>query len=163
MGREETYLNIRKAMQDNPQQSFFLYVHAKSLQSCLTLCNPVNCSSPGSSIHGILQARTLKWVAMPSSKGSSQPRNQACISLSHISCIGRWVLYHQCHLGWKNESIFSKIRSKTRMPTLPTIIQHSFWSPSRVDQRRKRNKRNTDWKRNKTLFADELTIDTENP
>ena len=71
-------------------------------------------------------------------------------SLSYISCIGKWVLYPQCHLGWKNESICSKIRSKTRMPTLPTIIQHSFWSPSHVDQRRKRNKRNTDWKRNKT-------------
>ena len=84
-------------------------------------------------------------------------------SLSYISCIGKWVLYPQCHLGWKNESICSKIRSKTRMPTLPTIIQHSFWSPSHVDQRRKRNKRNTDWKRNKTLFADELTVDIENP
>ena len=41
--------------------------------SCLTLCNPVNCSPPGSSVHGILQARVLEWVAMPSSRGSSQP------------------------------------------------------------------------------------------
>ena len=42
-------------------------VHAKSLQLCLTLCDPMNCSLPGSSVHGILQARKLEWVAMPSS------------------------------------------------------------------------------------------------
>jgi len=39
-------------------------------QSCLIFCNPMDCSSPGSSVHGILQARILEWVAMPSSKGS---------------------------------------------------------------------------------------------
>ena len=51
-------------------------------QSCLTLCNPVGYSLPGSSIHGILQARILEWVAMPSSRGSSQPRDQ-----TQVSCI----------------------------------------------------------------------------
>ena len=51
------------------------YVRAKSLQSCLTLCNPMDCSLPGSSVHGILQARVLEWVAMPSSRGSSRPRD----------------------------------------------------------------------------------------
>ena len=45
-------------------------------QSCLTLCDPMDYSPPGSSIHGILQARTLEWVAVPSSRGSSQPRDQ---------------------------------------------------------------------------------------
>ena len=39
-------------------------------QSCLTPCDPMHCSSPGSSVHGILQARILEWVAMPSSRGS---------------------------------------------------------------------------------------------
>ena len=48
--------------------------HAKSLQSCPTLCDPMGCSPPGSSVHGILQPRILEWVAMPSSKGSFQPR-----------------------------------------------------------------------------------------
>ena len=43
-------------------------------QSCLTLCNPTDCGPPGSSVHRILQARILEWVAMPSSRGSSQPR-----------------------------------------------------------------------------------------
>ena len=45
-------------------------------QSCLTLCDPVDCSPPGSSVHGILQARILEWVAISSSMGSSQPRDQ---------------------------------------------------------------------------------------
>ena len=46
-------------------------VHAKSLQSCPTLCDLVDCSPPGSSVHGILQARILEWVAISSSRGSS--------------------------------------------------------------------------------------------
>ena len=45
--------------------------HAKSLQSCPTLCDPVDCSPPESAVHGILQARILKWVALPSSRGSN--------------------------------------------------------------------------------------------
>ena len=67
-------------------------VCAKSLQSCLTLCDPMDCSPPGSSVHGILQARILEWVVKPSSRGSSRPRDR--ISISYISCVGRWVLYN---------------------------------------------------------------------
>ena len=48
-------------------------MRAKSLQSCLTLCNPMDCSLPDSSVHGILQAGILEWVAMLSSKRSSNP------------------------------------------------------------------------------------------
>ena len=55
-------------------------MHAKSLQSCLTLCDPVDYSPPGSSVHGILQARILEWVAMSSSRGSSWLRDQTCVS-----------------------------------------------------------------------------------
>ena len=46
-------------------------VCAKSLQLCPTLCDPMDCSPTGSSVHGILQARILQWLAMPSSRGSS--------------------------------------------------------------------------------------------
>ena len=62
-------------------------VHAKSIQSCLTLCNPMDWSPPGSSVYGILQARILEWVAMPSSRGSSWPRDRNWVS--SVSCIGR--------------------------------------------------------------------------
>ena len=51
-------------------------------QLCPILCDPVDCSPPGSSVHGILHARILKWVAISYSRGSSQPRDQ-----THISCI----------------------------------------------------------------------------
>ena len=57
-------------------------------QLCLTLCDPMNWSLPGSSDLGISQATTLEWVATPFSWGSSRPRDQTC-----ISCIGRWILY----------------------------------------------------------------------
>ena len=53
---------------------------AQSLQLCLTFCDPVDHSSPGSFVIGILQARTVEWVAMPSSRRSSSPRDQTCIS-----------------------------------------------------------------------------------
>ena len=49
-------------------------------KSCLTLCDPMDCSPPGFSVHGISQARILEWVAMPSSRASSQPRDQTQVS-----------------------------------------------------------------------------------
>ena len=52
----------------------------------------MDCSLPGSSIHGILQARILEWVVMPRPRRSSQHRDR--IHFSYVSCIGRWVLYH---------------------------------------------------------------------
>ena len=55
------------------------------------LCNLTDCSPPGSSVHGILQARILEWVAMPSSRGSSQLRDPICVSC--ISYIGRWGFF----------------------------------------------------------------------
>ena len=55
----------------------------KVTQSCLTLCDPVDCSPPGSSVHGILQARILEWVAYHFSRGSSQHRDQT--QVSHIA------------------------------------------------------------------------------
>jgi len=72
-------------------------------QSCLTLCDPMDCSPPGSSVHGILQARILEWVAMPSSTGSSRPRDRTRVSC--VSCtagrfftaeaLGKTTLYQQ--------------------------------------------------------------------
>ena len=61
-------------------------------QPCLTLCDAIDCSPPGSSIHGISQARILEWVAISSSRGFSQLKDQTCVSC--ISCIGRQILYH---------------------------------------------------------------------
>ena len=54
------------------------------VQSCPTLCDPMDCSLPGSSIHGVLQARILEWVATSFSRGSSRLRDSTC-----VSCIGK--------------------------------------------------------------------------
>ena len=70
---------------------------AKSLQLCLTLCSHMDCSLPASSVFGIPQARILEWVAMSSSRRSSQPGGQTCIS--YVACIGKWFLHYQHHLG----------------------------------------------------------------
>ena len=56
------------------------YEHAKSIQSCPILWDPRDCSLPGPSVHGILQARILEWVAMPSSRESSKPRGRTLVS-----------------------------------------------------------------------------------
>ena len=58
---------------------------AKLLQSRLTLCDTTGCSPPGSSVHGILQAWILEWVAMLSSRGSSWPRDQTCVSYGEMA------------------------------------------------------------------------------
>ena len=72
-------------------QQIVLWGSCSVTQLCPTLCNPMDCSLPDSSVHGILQARTLEWGAMPSSRGSSWPRDQTHISC--VSCTDRWILY----------------------------------------------------------------------
>ena len=63
-------------------------------ESCLTLWDPMNCSLPGSSVHGILHARILEGVAIPFSRGSSWPKDQTWVS-THC----RWILYCLSHQG----------------------------------------------------------------
>ena len=57
--------------QDSDMTEHMWVLCAKSLQSCLTLCDPMDCSLPGSSVHGILQARILEWIAVPCCRRSS--------------------------------------------------------------------------------------------
>ena len=105
-------------------------LHAKSLQSCLTLCKPKVCSPPGSSVHGILQGRILEGVSISSSRWSSQPRYWTLVSC--ISCLGRQVLYHWGHLGspvisltmqysvlWQDTHLEGKIEAEYWMIFIP--------------------------------------------
>ena len=71
-------------------------VCAQSL-SFFQLCDPIDCGLPGSSVHGIFQARILEWVASFYTRGSSRPRDRRCVS--YISGIGRWILLLLCHFG----------------------------------------------------------------
>ena len=83
-----TRMPSRLCLLNNPCQQICVVImgsacmHVISLQPCLTLCNPLDYNLPGSSVHGILQARILEWGAIPFSKGSSQPRNR-----TRVSCI----------------------------------------------------------------------------
>ena len=72
-------------------------MHAQALQSSLTLFDPMYYSPPRSSVHGILQARILERVAMPSSRGSSRSRDWT--GISYISCIADRFFYPLSHLG----------------------------------------------------------------
>ena len=66
-----------------------LPAYTRVAQLCPALCDPMDCSSPGSSVRGISQARVLELVTISSSRGSSQARNR-----THVSCFGRHLLYH---------------------------------------------------------------------
>ena len=63
-------------------------------QSCQSLCNPMDCSLPGSSVYGISQATVLAWVVISYSRGSSRSRDRTHVSCVSVSYIGRWILYH---------------------------------------------------------------------
>ena len=59
-------------------------------------CNPMDCSPPGSSLHGVLQARILEWFAMPCSRGSSQPRHRTCVSYIGGRVLYCWSIMEAC-------------------------------------------------------------------
>ena len=80
----------------------------------MTLCDPIDCSLPGSSVHGILQARILEWYAMPSSRRSSQPRDG-------ILYIGRWVLWFSSTTNDSWEAPCSSYRFAR------LILSHFLW------------------------------------
>ena len=78
--------------------------------SCIQLfVTPLDYSPPGSSVHGILQARILEWVAIPFSRGSSWPRDRTRISC--LSCIGRQILY--CSATWEGLKISTQMQIET--------------------------------------------------
>ena len=78
---------------------------ASIVAKCVSGFSHIQLCVTGSSVHGILEARILEWVAMPFSRGSSQPKDRTRISF--VSCIGRQALYHESHLG-SIHSIFAK-------------------------------------------------------
>ena len=102
---------------------YLSYPCTKLLQSRLTLCNAMDCSLPGSSVHRILQKKILEWVVKPSSRGSSQPRDQTCVS--YVSCICRQVLYLRSQ--WESQIVKSVLCSVTQ--SCPTLCEPMDCSP----------------------------------
>ena len=84
-------------------------------QSCPTLCDPVDSRLPGSSVHGISQARILEWVAISFSRGSSQPRDQTSIMATHSSILA-WRLPMDIGAWWA--AIHGVTRSRTQLKRL---------------------------------------------
>ena len=80
--------NTRLSSSDEPW--FLKQIVVESLSFVRLFSDPMDYSLPGSSVHGISQARTLEWVAISFSRGSFPPRDQ-----THVSCVDRWVLYQQ--------------------------------------------------------------------
>ena len=109
-------------------------VHSKLLQLCLTLCNSMDCGPPGYSVHGIPQEKSLEWVAISYSRGSSQPRDQ--IHICYVSALaGRfftttatWEAPRERIYGFKAtwklsiSSFLLNITSKTNFLLLPWVI-----------------------------------------
>ena len=99
-------------------------MHACSVASVVsTLCDPVDCRLPGSSVHGILQERILKWIAVSFSRGSSQPRDQTT-----ISCLAGGFSYH-----WAvREVLWTHMKTITMANTFVLTIlyqtQDSVWT-----------------------------------
>ena len=93
-------------------------------ESCTTLWDPVDCSPPGSYVHGVSQARILEWVTISFSRGSSLPRAQTC-----ISCIGRQILYHWA--TWEGDWMLSgswEVYTSVQMPKWGGFLQLN-WKP----------------------------------
>ena len=91
--------------------SYVWTVMVKIAQSCPTLCDPMDCSLPGSSVHGILQAIVLEWIAISFSKGSSQPRDRTQVSRIVDTHFTIWAnvadTVHPCFNGILPQSYFS--------------------------------------------------------
>ena len=90
-------------------------------QSCLTPCDPMDCSLSGSSVHGIFQARVLEWIAISFSRGSSQTRKQ-----NRVSCIAGRGFYRLSHQGSpKHHAAAAAAKSLQSCPTLCDPIHSS--------------------------------------
>ena len=101
----------------------------KVAQLCLTLCDSMDCSLPGSSVHGILQARRLEWAAMPFSRGSFRLGDG-----TRVSCIGRQILCPLSHWGSPLEKLeWDAISSSRDLPD-PGTESVSLVSPALADK-----------------------------
>ena len=95
-----------------------LDLESEVAQSCPTLCGPMDCSPPGSSIHGFLQARVLEWIVIPIFRGSSQPRDQTwvpCITGRFFTISATNYCINDPVQGYRQNtynSVFNSMRNK---------------------------------------------------
>ena len=93
----------------------------KGAQSCPDLCDLTGCSPPGSSVHGILQARVLEWVAMPFSRGAPQPRHRTWVSCFAGRLFANWTT---------REAQCCSSKGRNLIPKSAVLINIESYSPS---------------------------------
>ena len=105
---------VRRGRRDRCQSQASERVKAEMLvaQSCPALFNPMDCSPPGSSVHGTLQARILEWVAIPFCRGSSQPRDQTQVSCIAGGFFTIWATKEAPVRGWGPIKLVGYIEGK---------------------------------------------------
>ena len=101
---------------------------AKSLQSCPTLCDPMDCSPPGSPVPGILQARTMEWVAIAFSsawKWKVKVKSLSCVQL----LVTPWTAAHQAppSMGFSRQEYWSGVPLPSPVTSRPSSNATSFW------------------------------------
>ena len=123
---------------------------------CLALCDPGDHSPPGSSVHGILQARILKCVAMSSSGGSSWPRDRTC-----VSCIEGRFLTHRAikALGWALSVFTWRATLNKEVPGMCTHRERMCWNTAR---RQSYAAKETGFRRNQPADTLTLTLSLQN-
>ena len=93
----------------------YIYICMLVIQSCLTLCDPMDCSPPSSSVHGILQARILEWVAISFSRGSLQPRDRT--QVSHIAG-GFFTVWATKEAAFKRNGVALRVNRRVQSAVL---------------------------------------------
>ena len=104
---------------------------SEGAQSCPTLCDPVDCSPPGSSVHGILQAGILEWVAISFSRGSSWPKDRTQVSRIAGRLFNFWATRGFCHTTVQISCNYTHIPSLQSLtpflPSHPSSLSQSAW------------------------------------
>ena len=89
---ERFYEDLQDLLELTPKKDvLFIIGESEVAQSCPTLCDPMDCSLPGFSVHGILQARILEWITISFSRGSPRPRDRTQISHIGGRCFNLWA------------------------------------------------------------------------
>ena len=117
----EVKLYFWKITNTNKINGYFILILClcEVAQSCPILCDPVDCSPPGSSVHGILQARILEWVAISFSRGSSQPRDRTHVSHIAGRCFSLWATRGASSLyQTRGRDIFPSLLLKNIIPLI---------------------------------------------
>ena len=122
-------------------------------QSCLTLCNPVDCSLPGSSVHGILQARIVEWIAISFSRRSSPPRDRTQVSRIGGRRFKLWAT-READQGKNNIQCSSHTPSKNLSPADPGELKLTGLNfSSKIYPLTKRQKSKQHWENNSTFSS----------